>query len=270
MSALALAQGSALASVVAGALGIASGSLVGFVLGLVGGGGSILAVPLLLYLVGVPTAHVAIGTAAVAVAASAAINLAAHARAGTVKWRCASLFAVSGMVGAAGGAQVGKMLPGDVLIGGFAILMLVVAALMLRRKSAIGDGDVRLGRENALWLVGIGLGAGALSGLFGIGGGFLIVPGLLLATGMPMLYAVGSSLVAVTAFGATTAASYALSGLVDWTLAALFVAGAFAGGMIGTRSAKGLSAKRGALERVFAALIVAVAAAMLASSLGLF
>ena len=250
-------------------LGLASGSLVGFVLGLVGGGGSILAVPLLIYLVGVESPHVAIGTAAVAVAAAAAVNLVNHARAGTVKWRCAGLFAASGVVGAYAGSSLGKAVDGEALIAAFAVLMLVIAGLMLRRKSGLAGADVRLGRENAGKLVLFGTAAGALSGFFGIGGGFLIVPGLALATGMPVLYAVGSSLVAVTAFGATTAANYAASGLVDWTLAGLFIAGSVLGGMLGARSATKLSTKKGALDRVFAALIVAVALFMLGQSLGL-
>ena len=118
-------------------------------------------------------------------------------------------------------------------------------------------------------LVGLGIGAGALSGFFGIGGGFLIVPGLLLATGMPILNAIGSSLLAVTAFGLTTAVNYAASGLVDWALAALFITGGVLGGLVGARSAKALAERRGALNTVFAALIVAVAIYMLVRSLKL-
>ncbi len=97
-------------------LSIASGSLVGFSLGLVGGGGSILAVPLLVYVVGVPDPHVAIGTSAIAVAASAAANLLGHARTGSVKWPCALVFAAAGIVGAAAGAQLGKMMDGHRLL----------------------------------------------------------------------------------------------------------------------------------------------------------
>src|SRR6185437_11879206 len=95
-------------SVTQGLLGLASGSLVGFVLGLVGGGGSILAVPLMVYLVGVRNPHVAIGTSALAVAANAAIGLGTHARLGNVKWRCASVYALSGIVGAFIGSSLGK------------------------------------------------------------------------------------------------------------------------------------------------------------------
>ena len=110
-----------------------SGSLIGFSLGLVGGGGSILAVPLLVYVVGVGDPHVAIGTSAVAVAANAATNLLTHARPGNVKWRCASVFAVAGVGGALLGSTLGKMVDGQKLLALFAVLMIVVAALMLRK-----------------------------------------------------------------------------------------------------------------------------------------
>jgi uncharacterized membrane protein YfcA len=105
--------------------------------------------------------------------------------------------------------------------------------------------------------------AGALSGFFGIGGGFLIVPGLVAATGMSMLLAIGSSLVAVTAFGLTTALNYASSGLIDWAVAAVFIGGGLLGGLGGAALATRLSASRGALNKVFAALIFVVAAYMI-------
>src|SRR6202042_2199902 len=108
-------------------LGIASGALVGFSLGLIGGGGSILAVPLMVYVVGVANAHVAIGTSAIAVAANAAINLSTHARDGTVRWSCALMFAAAGIVGAFIGSIFGKMLDGQKLLALFALLMLVIA-----------------------------------------------------------------------------------------------------------------------------------------------
>ena len=116
--------------------------MVGFSLGLVGGGGSILAVPLLVYLVGVSDPHVAIGTSAIAVAANAAANLANHARAGNVKWRCASVFAVAGVAGAFLGSTLGKIVEGQKLLALFAIVMMVVAALMLKGRS--GEGEANL------------------------------------------------------------------------------------------------------------------------------
>ena len=199
-------------------LAVVSGSIVGFSLGLVGGGGSILAVPLLVYVVGLDNPHVAIGTSAIAVALNAAASLATHARAGNVKWRCATVFAAAGVAGAFIGSTLGKMMNGQKLLALFAILMMVVGGLMLRDRARTGDPTVRLSRENLPKLLGLGLLAGLLSGFFGIGGGFLIVPALMLAAGMPILNAVGSSLVSVTAFGLTTAGNYAWSGLVDWPL----------------------------------------------------
>ena len=252
-----------------GVLGLASGALVGFSLGLVGGGGSILAVPLMVYVVGVPDAHVAIGTSAIAVAANAAVNLSNHARGGTVVWSCALPFAAAGIFGAFAGSILGKMMDGQRLLALFALLMLVIAVLMLKTRSRIGLPDVQITMANTPAIIGLGLATGTLSGFFGIGGGFLIVPALMLATGMPIMNAVSSSLVAVTAFGLTTAASYAWSGLISWGLAGLFVAGGIAGGLIGTRSARLLSARRGALNIVFAAVIIVVAIYMLARNLSL-
>jgi uncharacterized membrane protein YfcA len=147
--------------------------------------------------------------------------------------------------------------------------MLVIAALMLKTRSRVGLPDAKMSWDNMPAIVGLGLATGTLSGFFGIGGGFLIVPALMLATGMPIMNAVSSSLVAVTAFGLTTAASYAWSGLISWGLAALFVAGGIAGGLIGTRFARRLSARRGALNMVFAGVIIAVALYMLARNLSL-
>jgi len=250
-------------------LAVASGSVVGFSLGLVGGGGSILAVPLLVYVVGVDNPHIAIGTSAIAVALNAAANLATHARSGNVKWRCATVFAAAGVTGAFLGSTLGKMMDGHRLLALFALLMMVVGGLMLRDRARTGDPAVTLSRENFPKLVGLGLSAGLLSGFFGIGGGFLIVPALMLAAGMPILNAIGSSLVSVTAFGLTTAANYAWSGLVDWPLAGLFVAGGVVGGWLGARAAKSLAGRRGALTTAFAALIFVVALYMLVRTLNL-
>jgi len=256
-----------LISTVQAVLGLASGALVGFSLGLIGGGGSILAVPLMVYVVGVSNAHVAIGTSAMAVAANAALNLSNHARGGTVRWSSAIPFAAAGVIGALIGAIFGKMLDGRKLLALFAILMLVIAVLMLRSRSRAGLPGAGTGWGNMPAIVGLGLVTGMLSGFFGIGGGFLIVPALMLATGMPIINAISSSLVAVTAFGLSTAASYAWSGLISWQLAGLFIAGGFAGGLIGTRLARTLSSQRGVLNVIFAVVIIVVALYMLARNL---
>ncbi len=251
-------------------LAVVSGALVGFSLGLIGGGGSILAVPLMVYVVGVSDAHVAIGTSAIAVAANAAINLWHHARGGTVRWSFALPFAAAGIAGALVGSIFGKLLDGRKLLALFALLMLVIAALMLRTRMRASVPDVRVSRDNMVAILGLGLTTGVLSGFFGIGGGFLIVPALMLATGMPIINAVSSSLVAVTAFGLSTAASYAWSGLISWGLAGLFIAGGLAGGLIGTRLARSLSAERGMLNIVFASVIILVALYMLMRNLFAF
>lgn len=250
-----------------GLLAIGSGSLVGFTLGLIGGGGSILATPLLLYLVGLPP-HAAVGTGALAVSASAFANAAGHARAGNVRWPTAAVFAGTGVAGALIGSTIGKAFDGQRLILLFALLMIVVGALMLRPRKGGGAAAMPLTPRIAARVGGIGFCVGLLSGFFGIGGGFLIVPGLVLATGMPMINAVGTSLLAVGAFGLATALNYAASGLVHWTIAAEFIGGGFAGGWIGMMAACHLAARRNTLNRVFAGLIFAVAAYILWRSAG--
>jgi uncharacterized protein len=246
---------------------IGSGVIVGFTLGLVGGGGSILAVPLLLYVVGMPDPHQAIGTSALAVAVNAFANLVPHARAGHVRWQPALTFAAAGLVGAFIGSSIGKIVDGRRLLILFALLMLVIAVLMLRGRKA-DAGAAGVGRREHPWrLSAIGLAVGTLAGFYGIGGGFLVVPGLILATGMPTIAAIGSSLVAVGVFGMTTAVNYAVSGLVEWPIALLFIVGGIAGGWLGTRLATRLSAQRQTLTRVLGCMLVVVAVYMLYRSL---
>ena len=243
-------------------LATGSGGIVGRVLGMVGGGGSILAVPLLVYVVGVSSPHVAIGTSAVAVSASALGNLVPHWRGGNVKWRCAGVFAAAGVLGAVVGAVAAKALDGQKLLTLFGLVMVGVGGLMLRRRDTKGDPDVRLTFESAAkllpLLLGVGVAVGLFLGFFGIGGGFLIVPGLMFATSMPLTSAIGTSLVAVSALGAATAVSYALSGMVDWPLACLFVVGAVAGGFAGAALGRMLTCRKRALNVVFASLVILV------------
>lgn len=250
-----------------GILGLLCGAMVGFSLGLVGGGGSVLAVPLMVYVVGVPEPHIAIGSSAIAVATNAAINLFNHARGRTVIWPIAFVFAAAGIVGAFTGSLLGKMVDGQKLLALFALVMLVIAMLMLKTRARVGTPDVKMSMANLPAVFGLGLATGSLSGFFGIGGGFLIVPALMAATGMPIMNAVSSSLVAVTTFGLTTAANYAWSGLVAWDLAGLFIAGGILGGVAGTWSARRLAERRGALNIVFSVVITAVALYMLVRSL---
>jgi uncharacterized membrane protein YfcA len=239
-------------------LAVLCGALVGLILGVIGGGGSVLAVPLLVYVVGVKSPHVAIGTSAIAVAVSAFANLVDHAWRGHVCWPVAILFAISGVCGAALGSTLGKHTEGQRLLILFGMAMVALAARMALRQESGVLPPVHVDRRNAPRIAGIGFAAGALAGFFGIGGGVLAVPGLVAAAAMPMITAVGSSLVSVTAFGLTTAAVYALSGLIDWRLVMLFVGGSIAGGLAGSRLATVLAARKRALSLVFAVVAAAV------------
>jgi uncharacterized protein len=240
-----------------------SGLMVGFILGLIGGGGSILAVPLLLYLVGYHHPHVVIGTTAVAVALTAYANLFTHWRAGTVRWKPAILFALPGVIGAAIGAQIGKVFPSTQLLFLFAILMIVIAVLMLRSGGSSSANPKPARKSMLAWIFPVGFGVGLLSGFFGIGGGFLIVPGLMFATAMPLLNAVGSSLFSVGMFGTTTGITYALAGLVNWLIVVEYLAGGIPGGIIGARLALKLGTRKKMLNRVFAGILLLVAVYML-------
>jgi len=218
-----------------------------------------MAVPLMIYVTGVADPHVAFGTSAVAVATNAAANLARHAGEGNVRWDCAAVFSATGAVGAYSGSSLGKIVDGQQLLFLFALLMLTVGTLVLIKGSGNGDVATRLNWRNFPALCVFGFAAGTISGFFGIGGGFLITPSLMLVTGMPIVHAVGSSLVAVVTFGSMTAANYASSGYVDWVLASVFVIGGAPGGLLGVRCAKILSGKRCALNIIFATLVFAVA-----------
>jgi uncharacterized protein len=240
-------------------LALVSGGAVGFTLGLIGGGGSILATPLLLYVVGVRDPHMAIGTSAVAVAVNAYANLAGHALRGNVRWRCGAVFAAVGVAGALLGSLIGKAVDGQSLLFLFGLLMLAVAALMLRPRGQEADLERPADRSTCLRTATIAALAGAASGFFGIGGGFLIVPALMAATRMPMIKAVGTSLLSVGTFGLATALSYAWSGLVDWPVALNFIAGGVLGGLAGMALATKLSAGKTLLNRLFAAIVAVVA-----------
>lgn len=237
-----------------------SGALVALLLTLFGGGGSVLATPLLLYVVGVRDPHVAIGTSAAAVAVNAAVGLAAQARAGRVKWPCALTFGAPGLVGSLVGAHLAKAVSGTHLLAWFALAMAMVGMSMFRAPGSPGDPDVHIDPAKAARLVPVGAATGLAAGFFGIGGGFLIAPGLMAATGMTLANAAASSLVSVALFGAATSVSYAASGLVDGRLFLALVAGGALGVLAGTRLAPHLAARALLARRLFAAMIVLTAA----------
>ena len=240
-------------------LAVAGGAIVSLLLTLFGGGGSVLATPWLIYVVGLSDAHLAIGTSAAAVAVNAAVSLATQARAGKVKWPCASVFALSGLAGALTGAHLAKQVDGKALLGWFAAAMIAIALSMLLPRRSEGDPGVRLTPGMIPRLALVGLATGLAAGFFGIGGGFLIAPGLMAATGMTLANAGASSLLSVALFGAATSASYAASGLVAWPVFAALVAGGAIGTAAGIPLARHLAARPQMARSGFAGLVIAVA-----------
>lgn len=237
-----------------------SGALVGLLLAVFGGGGSVLAAPLLLYVVGIQDPHIAIGTASAAVSANAAFNLIGHWRGGRVKWPCATTFALAGLAGSFAGSSLAKMIDGHQLLLAFAIAMAAIAISMFRQPRSEGDPDVHITGRLIARLAPLGLLTGLAAGFFGIGGGFLIVPGLMLATGMTITNAAASSLVSVTIFGAATSLNYAASGLVDWRIVGLLLTGGAIGGVSGLMVVERLASRSPYLRRAFATLVIMVAA----------
>ena len=239
---------------------LASGAVVGLLLSVFGGGGSVLATPLLLYAVGVGDAHLAIGTSAAAVAVNALGGLAAQARAGRVKWPCALVFGASGLAGSLVGSTLAKGIDGRSLMIWFAVAMAAVAVSMMLPKKGEGDPAVHLTPGLTLKLAPVGAVTGLAAGFFGIGGGFLIAPGLMAATGMTLANAAASSLVSVSLFGAATSLNYAASGWVDWPLFGLLVAGGVVGTVAGVPLARRLASRAVLARRLFAGMILVAAA----------
>lgn len=205
--------------------------LVGISLGLLGGGGSILMVPVLVYVTGLETKE-AIATSLLVVGVTSATGALSHARTGRVRWRTGAVFGAAGMVGAYAGGRLSEYLPGQVLLGAFAVMMAVTAVAMLRGRRQVDPDRVRttlpLGR-----VVLDGAVVGLVTGLVGAGGGFLVVPALALLGGLPMPVAVGTSLVVIAMKSSAGLAGYLSSVSIDWGLAAAVTAAAVAGSLIG-------------------------------------
>ncbi|MFF2658226.1 TSUP family transporter [Kitasatospora sp. NPDC058032] len=252
-------------------LALAAGAVVGLVLGGLGGGGGILAVPALIYLLGLSPA--AATTAALLIVLATSISaIVAHMRAGTIRWRTALAFAAAGLLPAALTGAAAARLPQSLLTAAFALVAALAAVRMLRPpRPASADGPAaadapvpagaRPGRAAAS-----GAGLGALTGLLGVGGGFLAVPALVGAVGLSMEAAVGTSLpvIAVNASASLVTRGGGAAGL-DWAVIAPFTAAAVLGAWDGKRLAARLSGA--VLQRTFAALLLGVAAVMGADAL---
>ena len=230
---------------------------IGLVLGLLGSGGSILTVPALVYLAGQPD-KVAIAESLAIVGAIAAVGAVPYARQKLVDWHSVLYFGVPGIVGTYGGAALAKWIPGAVQLALFAVVMILAAGLMFRGRKEVPEGEER--ERQPLWLIGIeGLLVGVLTGLVGVGGGFLIVPALVLLGGLSMRLAVGTSLLIIAAKSAAGFFKYtdvlAETGQhVDWQLIGLFAAIGIAGSFVG--NALSQRVPQGQLKRGFAVFLV--------------
>lgn len=232
--------------------------LIGLSLGLFGGGGSILAVPVLHYVFGLE-AHVAIATSLLVVGVTAVFALIPHAQAGRVVWRTAWPFAVASMVGAFGAGRVAHHLPGQLLLVLFGAMMLATAIAMLRRKPDAAPTP----RTHSLGLIAVeGLVVGAITGLVGAGGGFLVVPALVILGGLAMVDAIGTALVVIALKSFAGFAGHAGGIAVDYKIAALVVVLALGGAIAGSILAGRLSAAR--LSAAFGWFLVAMAVFVLA------
>lgn len=250
------------------------GALIGLSLGLVGGGGSILTVPILVYAMG-QSAHAATTTSLAIVGLNALLGMAGHFRSGNVQLRTGATFGVLGLAGALIGTWLNKLVRGDILLVLFAVVMLVAAVAMLRRDNG---GGAQLGSIPPLtapsWpkLLAAGTGVGLMTGFFGVGGGFVIVPALVLVLGLPMRLAIGTSLLVIAINSASSLAARLVviditgaagsvvrlvGGGFDLALTAFFVLGGLAGVVLGVRLAGRFTQAR--LTRTFAVLIVLVA-----------
>ena len=256
------------------------GFAIGFALGALGGGGSILAVPALVYAAG-QTPGDATTTSLLVVAGAAAFGLVGHWRAGRVRWATGLVFGLVGVGGSVAGTAINRRLDDDLLLAGFALLVLVAAWRMLTgcpSCTRIGEASAltratgaepargglavlrRTTNLTARQLVRVGAAGtavGLLTGLFGVGGGFVIVPALTLVLGFDMPRAIGTSLLVIVINAFVALAARGGPGAVDWPVALPFTLAAFAGVGSGVRLAARLPAQ--ALLRGFAALLVLVA-----------
>ncbi|BCJ33247.1 hypothetical protein Athai_07500 [Actinocatenispora thailandica] len=242
------------------ALGL--GAVVGILLGLLGGGGSILAVPALVYGVGQPLSA-AVPTSLLVVGISSIAAVLPRLRAGQVQWRIAGVFGGAGAAAAFAGAAVNRLLDPRLVLAGFALLMVAAGIQMLRDRKELG-GACALPSGRVNWrrclprAIGAGLGVGFLTGLFGVGGGFLIIPALVLLLGLQMPVAIGTSLVIIVLNSAAGFAAHAGDATIDFRVAGAFTAAAIVGSLVAGRFAARLPAAR--LRRWFAYLVFAVAA----------
>jgi hypothetical protein len=234
---------------------------IGLSLGILGGGGSILTVPIFVYVMGY-SAKQAIAMSLVVVGATSLVGAFRHWRAGNVDVRAALMFGVLAMIGARLGAELSRIVPGIVQLSLLGVVMLLAAALMLRSR---GEARETPTSRNVMFSVaataGVGLGVGLLTGLIGTGGGFLFVPSLVLLARLPMKTAVGTSLFVIALSTAAGAFGYRGQAAVPWGVVGLFTLIAIAGIFVGTRLLRYVSQQ--ALRRAFAYFLFGMSAFVL-------
>ncbi|WP_406043396.1 sulfite exporter TauE/SafE family protein [Micromonospora sp. NBC_00898] len=245
------------------ALTIGLAVLIGVSLGLLGGGGSILAVPLLVYVADLP-AKEAIATSLLVVGATSAVGVLPHARAGRVRWRTGLIFGFAGMTGAYAGGRLAEFIPAGFLLTGFAVMMLATAVAMIRGRRA-AEGKPVPHELPVPRVILDGIVVGLVTGLVGAGGGFLVVPALSLLGGLPMPVAVGTSLVVIAMKSFAGLAGYLSSVSINWGLAAAVTAAAIIGSVAGGRLAGKIPAD--VLRKAFGWFVVVMGVFVLAQQL---
>lgn len=239
------------------------GFAIGGALGLLGGGGSILTVPALVYLIG-QTPQVAVTTSLAIVGANSALGAYFHRNEGSLNWRVALVFGGTGMVASFLAAGISKHVSPDVLMVAFALLMLLIGGLLtFARKATMKRGDKD---HFEPWkVIAGGAGVGLLTGILGVGGGFLIVPALVMLVGLPMHHAVGTSLVVIAMNSAAGFAGHLGSLALDVPLITVFVIAGIFGTFLGVRLGKRIDAE--VLRRVFALFVIVLAVFLLIDNL---
>jgi uncharacterized membrane protein YfcA len=250
-------------------LAVAAGLLIGASLGALGGGGSILTVPALVYLLG-QSPHQATTASLIVVGTAAIVGALAHARAGRVRLKAGVMFGVLGIADSYAGSRASTAVPANVLLAGFGMLMLAVGVLMImhrRGPARPGPDAAPRGARHAILVAPVAMGVGLITGFFGVGGGFVVVPALVLVLGFDMPAAAGTSLVVITlnSAAALTARAWHGSLTLDWALLGAFTGAAVAGTVAGGSLAARADPQR--LSAAFTVLIIAVAGYTLTRSL---
>lgn len=237
--------------------------VIGLLLGMLGGGGSVLLVPVLLYVLRLEPKS-ALLTSQLIMAVTCSITVAVHARAGRVVWRTGAVFGLAGMPGAYLGGRIARYVPGKLLLLGFIALMLVSALRMLRVQPARSRAASSR-RQNLQGGAVLGLPTGFISGMLGIGGGFIIVPVLTLLGGLAIEQAVGTSLLIIALQSLAGSVGYLGCAAVRWPVVAVLATAMALSSVLGGLLTQRLPAAR--LRRLFAGLLIGVAVLMLLKNL---